>query len=158
MAALCATCGGKRNHGVHLRALSMPGYHEYLDGTRAGLRAVSAGREAYQQSQAHKDAYEEFKGATGCLPHAHDAPGECRGELSPHHVVPRSVAASLELADLWPVIPTCTGFNGAVEVVPEVRTWAEHHTFTWLRDGHEYFFRYNQRMYRAALAQLGARI
>ena len=140
MAALCAACGAKKSHSVHLKALSLPGSHPYLDASRAGLKPVSEGRQAYQQSAAHREAYAVAAAEGGaCLAGLAGAPGACFGTMTPHHVLAVSAAGSLEVAERYPVIPLCLYHNDAIEGDHRMRVWARSHTF--VRDGVDYPFR-----------------
>lgn len=49
MAARC-DCGCPRNHGVHIKALNLPGYHQWRDPSRAGLDPIGAGRRRFNES------------------------------------------------------------------------------------------------------------
>lgn len=140
MSALCE-CGAKKNHAVHLRAVGLVGYHLYRDPTRAGLKAVSDGRRAYQQSEAHQEAYAAAS-APQCLAGLAGAPGQCLGPLTPHHTLSRSQAGGLEAADKFPVVSLCAYHNDAIESDPKMRRWAERTTFE--RGGKEYPFRMRQ--------------
>lgn len=124
MAARCA-CGARKIADIH--SVKNPDGHPYADPTRAGLKPISDGRLAYQQSSAHKEAYGVAEAY--CVGHALDAPGKCHGPLTPHHTVKRSVGG-LEFAEAnGPVVSLCSTLNDAIESDPEVRTWALTHTF-----------------------------
>ena len=64
-------------------------------------------------------------------------------KVTPGHIVPRSVAGSLEEADKWPVVPQCERHNTEVDSNVELRRWAISHRFRWV-DGAEYRYRYNR--------------
>lgn len=49
MAALCS-CGAKKNHPVHIKALRLEGAHDYMDPSRAGLSPIGAARERFNAS------------------------------------------------------------------------------------------------------------
>lgn len=145
----CATCGASKNAAIHLR--TTPGSHAYLDARGAAkLANESAGRRAYVQSEAHKRAYEHVEGE--CIFFAGGAPLECYGPITPGHIVSRTVAGSLEEADRWPVAPQCARHNTDVDANPELREWAETHTFRW-HDGREYRYRYDRATYERELLQ-----
>lgn len=139
MAALCATCGGKRNHGVHLRALGMPGHHAYADASKGGIKPVSEARQAYQQSEAHRAAYAPSVATSACLAGLAGAPGDCFGPPTTHHVLAVSAAGSKEKAERWPVITLCAYHNDAIEGDADMRRWARATTFE--RGGVQYPFR-----------------
>lgn len=154
MAAMCAQCGAKKSHSIHLKALGMVGNHPYLDASKAGLQPVSEGRANYVKSEAHQRAYEHVEGE--CIFFAGGAPLDCYGPITPGHIVPRSVAGSLEEADRWPVAPQCALHNREVDANPELRQWASEHRFRW-HDGVEYLFRYDRPTFEAELLASEAR-
>lgn len=120
MASLC-DCGAKRNHGVHIKALNLPGYHAYRDPSKGGLKPVSDGRAEYLASQTHKDAYGAQNGAV-CVFEAAGAPDVCYGPLTKHHLFPRARAGSLERAErVAPVANACSTHN----------TWASQAGIEW---------------------------
>lgn len=106
-----------------------PEFHPYLDASKAGLKAVSDGRAAYQRSVAHTEAYEAAR-ATTCLPAVYGAPGPCFGLSTPHHILARSKAGGLEAADAYPVVPACERHNAAIQDSIDTREWAIRTYFT----------------------------
>ncbi len=121
MAALCASCGAKKSHSIHLKALGMDGNHPYLDASKAGLKPVSDGRAEYLASQTHKDAY-GAQNAPVCVFEAAGAPEACYGPLTKHHLFPRARAGSLERAErVAPVANACSTHN----------TWASQAGIEW---------------------------
>lgn len=136
MAAACATCGAKKAAGVHLTTSSE--YHPYADATRSGLQPVSEGKRAYLASETHKAIYAEASSGY-CVGHAVGAPGRCSGPLTPHHTASRGASGGQEAAEKRaPVVMLCSTLNDAIGSDPEVKRWAETHTFT--RDGVQYPF------------------
>lgn len=131
MAALCSTCGCKRNHSSHLRAVAGAAYHPYLDPSKGGLKPKSDARVAYEQSAAHKDALALAAGAKDCWPAAYGAPGECYGKIGPSHSLSSGAHGGLPEADKYPAPPACTAHNDGMEQDPEMREWAETHMFVW---------------------------
>lgn len=134
MAALC-DCGSKKNHSVHIKALARPGYHPYRDPSKGGLKNLSAGRDEYQKSEAHKASY--ARAGEFCLAAQAGCPEPCLGEPTKHHVLAVSAAGNRAKAEEWPVITLCAHHNEWVEHAG--RDWAKHTTFE--RDGREYAFR-----------------
>ena len=124
MAARCGNCGGKINALAHTR-----GECEYVNSSKAGLSPIGKAREAYQQSAAHKRAYENAHGT--CAFEAAGAPVECRGEITPHHTFPTGRAGSRERAErVAPVVPACAFHNTWVSQDAEGITWGETHWVT----------------------------
>ncbi len=120
MAAAC-DCGAKKNHPIHLRALSLPGYHPWRDPSKAGLKPISDGRQEYLASTAHKAAY-GAQNAPVCVFEAAGAPDPCYGPLTKHHLFPRARAGSLERAErVAPVANACSTHN----------TWASQAGIEW---------------------------
>lgn len=153
MARPCATCPStrkqKKTASIHGKVAIREGWgHLYTDKSTPGLNAESEGRRNYRQSEEHIKAYEHVEGE--CIFFAGGAPLDCYGEVTPGHIVPRSVAGSLEEADRWPVAPQCSRHNTDVDANPLLREWAESHTFQW-HDGLFYFYRYSDVMYRQLL-------
>jgi hypothetical protein len=130
MAALCAQCGAKRSHSVHLKALGMEGNHPYLDASKAGLKPISDPRAEYQRSAAHQKAYEGAHGV--CAFEAAGAPTECQpGPITPHHTFPRGRSGSLERSErVAPVVPACAFHNTWVSQDAEGIAWGESHLVT----------------------------
>ena len=124
---ICARCGTRRSHSIHIRALSLEGNHDFQDASRAGLQPVSEARRAYQSSTAHQEAYASLGGA--CVAEAMGAPGQCLGPITPHHLYARSAAGGLGAADKYGVAGVCAYHNEAIEQDVEMRRWAELHTF-----------------------------
>lgn len=120
-----AKCLAKKSAPIHLRIT--PGHHDYEDASKAGLKAVSDGRAAYQRSAAHTEAYAAAK-TPQCLAKLADAPGTCVLPLTPHHTVPRSKAGGLEAADTYPIITLCAFHNSWVQ--EDGRDWATTHFVT----------------------------
>lgn len=158
MAAPCSTCPQarkqKKTASIHGKVAIREGWgHAYTDGSPAGLQGVSAGRRAHLASEAHAKAYEHVAGE--CIFFAGGAPMDCYGPITPGHIVPRSVAGSLEEADRWPVAPQCALHNREVDANPELRTWASEHTFRWF-DGREYRYRYDRPTFERELLNVPA--
>lgn len=139
MAAACAVCGAKKAHSVHVRAVSGARYHAYEDASKAGLKAVSEGRDAYLRSQTHKDAMALSAGATDCWPAAYGAPGACYGPITPSHILSSGANGGLEVADTLPAPPACQLHNAGNEQDAEIREWAERTYFTF--NGRQYPFK-----------------
>lgn len=142
-------CGAHKAAPIHSRTSSEPERHPHLDARGAArLAPQSASRTAYVRSEAHQRAYEHVEGE--CIFFAGGAPLDCMGPITPGHIVPRSVAGSLEEADRYPVAPQCARHNRDVDADPELRQWAESHFFQW-HDGRFYRYRYNRALYEAEL-------
>ncbi len=124
----CATCGAKRSHSAHLRAVAGANYHEYADASQAGLKAITDARAAYQASQTHKDAYAPVRGAV-CAFEAAGAPGDCYGPNTPHHTFPVGRAGNRQRAErVAPVVPACARHNTFAS--QDGIEWAESHFVT----------------------------
>lgn len=142
-------CGLSRNAPIHLRTSGDTDAHPHLDSRGAArLSPQSASRTAYVRSEAHQRAYEHVEGE--CIFFAGGAPLDCFGPVTPGHIVPRSVAGSLEEADRWPVAPQCALHNREVDANPELREWSSTHTFMW-HDGKHYRYRYDRPTYEREL-------
>lgn len=135
MSARCAfvlptggPCDAKKTAPVHSH--HHPAFHTYLDPSKAGLKAVSEGRQAYMQSETHKEAMALSRDAKDCWPAAYGAPGECFGPISPSHIVSRGAHGGLEVADEYPAPPACQQHNAGMEQDAEIRAWAEVTYFT----------------------------
>lgn len=127
----CARCDAHKAADIHGRdAIAKGTGHAYEDPRgQAKLSPMSAGRKAYVASQEHKDAYATLEAYPECLMGMAGAPTPCSGPPTPHHILARSAAGSLQRAELFPVITLCAGHNTAVEQDPVVRKWAEQNTF-----------------------------
>ena len=122
VAKSCTICGAARSASVHSRFFE--GGHPWPTAKPKGLGARSEGREAYLASDEHQSAYAEAS-SPDCAVEAAGAPGACLGGLTPHHVVSRSLAGSLEKADDYPIIMACTRHHEYLH--EEGRKWAEEH-------------------------------
>lgn len=129
MSARCFVCGGKKTASIHSRV--HPNSHTYQDSSQGGLQGVSAGRRAYQQSEAHKTAYKDVTLESVCVFAAAGAPDPCRYGITPHHTFPKGRSGSEERSErVAPVVPACGFHNTWVSQDPEGIAFGETHWIT----------------------------
>lgn len=124
MAAMCAQCGAKKSHSIHVRALGRDGWHEYTDSTAPGLKPMSAGMRAFRRESGYDAAKAEAKG-TPCQ----ILSPVCSGTAEDlHEPLPRGRAGGLaaSLREGPTPIPSCRPCNG---YVMENQVWARERGF-----------------------------
>ena len=130
MSTPCLSCHRRRDHFVHSRGVCVYVASPREQKQRARLNPRSAKRSEYLDSDEHREAMELSANATTCWPHAHGAPGECSGRITPSHTLSSGANGGLKVADRYPAPPACVWHNDAMEQIPEVRAWAEVTLFT----------------------------